>query len=344
MSEKTKIIDSLYKVMCTSTSTTSDSKRKNNDYFKRRVLGFKAEIEFENLLGKYPKIKFLEGGQFISKRLPGDKDSKNSFIYTTVSFDQPELYSRIYTIISNWDEVTNLFFIKIEDSKWKESELVVKKTKKSKKELTKIVLPFYKFYKFNKLTKSFVLDDIQSFDSILNNFGISSKTPSVFNLRKKNQFKYFNQYDLQIIRKNYATRYFLDVILRKAQNRQIIDLDGFIETPKELIMVEIKEKTPITPKKSSKNTINWRYGWDSRRLLWYSYIEKKLNIRVLYNMRQVDTIKSRNFVQWDSVFLDRFLYGVGWSFSRSGGGGGDTLLAPYLFFERLENVLRELYD
>ena len=42
-----QIIDSLYKIMCTSTTTAIDNKVSNNDYFKRRVLGFKAEIEYE---------------------------------------------------------------------------------------------------------------------------------------------------------------------------------------------------------------------------------------------------------------------------------------------------------
>ena len=39
--------------MCTSTTTAIDNKVSNNDYF-RRVLGFKAEIEFEEEL----KIRF----------------------------------------------------------------------------------------------------------------------------------------------------------------------------------------------------------------------------------------------------------------------------------------------
>ena len=47
-----QIIDSLYKIMCTSTTTAIDNNVSNNDYFKRRVLGFKAEIEFEEELKK----------------------------------------------------------------------------------------------------------------------------------------------------------------------------------------------------------------------------------------------------------------------------------------------------
>ena len=41
---KEELIESLYRIICTSTSTVGDSRVENNDYFKRRVLGFKAEI------------------------------------------------------------------------------------------------------------------------------------------------------------------------------------------------------------------------------------------------------------------------------------------------------------
>ena len=58
---KDNLIDSLYKVMCTGTHTATDSKVTNNDYFKRRVLGFRAEIEFEDAIINSSKgFKFLE--------------------------------------------------------------------------------------------------------------------------------------------------------------------------------------------------------------------------------------------------------------------------------------------
>ena len=94
---KTAIIDSLYKIMCSATSTVGDSRVENNDYFKRRVLGFRAEIEFENLIQKHQSVKFLEGGQFISKKLSGSVNDKNNFIYTTFSFDEQSDYVDVYT-------------------------------------------------------------------------------------------------------------------------------------------------------------------------------------------------------------------------------------------------------
>jgi hypothetical protein len=129
--------------------------------------------------------------------------------------------------------------------------------------------------------------------------------------------------------------------MRQAQGRQIIDLDGFIIKNDKIMLVEIKEKSPIIGK-DPVNLVDWRYGWDSRRILWYLYILKKTKLSVLYNVRQIDNRIDRNFVQWDSIFIDDFLRGTSWSSSRGGGGGEDTLLAPYLFFHRLEDILTKL--
>ena len=65
-----EIIASLQIIMSTATKSRDDKKVKDNDYFKRRVLGFKAEIEFEKFINLEFKntIEFLEGGQFISKK------------------------------------------------------------------------------------------------------------------------------------------------------------------------------------------------------------------------------------------------------------------------------------
>ena len=94
--------------------------------------------------------------------------------------------------------------------------------------------------------------------------------------------------------------------MRQAQGRQIIDLDGFIIKNDKIMLVEIKEKSPIIGK-DPVNLVDWRYGWDSRRILWYLYILKKTKLSVLYNVRQIDNRIDRNFVQWDSIFIDDFL-------------------------------------
>ena len=129
--------------------------------------------------------------------------------------------------------------------------------------------------------------------------------------------------------------------MRQARGRQILDLDGFIIKNKKIILVEIKEKTPNKNKKLNEE-IHWQYGWDSRRLLWYLYLLKKINFTILYNVRQIEEREERKFLQWDSIWINDFLKGVSWSFSRSGGGGEDTLSAPYSYFKNLETILKEI--
>lgn len=336
---KKDLIESLYKIMCSATSTAGDSRVTNNDYFKRRVLGFKAEIEFENLIKKYQSIRFLEGGQFISKKLSGSATDKNYFIYTTISEDEPSGYLGVYKIISNWNEVQKLIYIKINEEEWKIEDFETKDSRDSDRKIDKILKPNFTFYLFNKNTLAFEKIEGGDFNIVLDSFSVSDRRPNLFHLRSRNQFDYFDEYETNVLKKIYATRYFLDVVMRKAQGRQIIDLDGFLSTKDTTILVEIKEKSPIM---DSTDEQKWQYGWDSRRILWYLYLLDKIKIPVLYNVHQINNRNERFFIQWDSIFINEFLSGVSWSSSRGGGGGEDTLLAPYLFFHRLENILDKL--
>ena len=338
--DKETLIDSLYKVMCSSTSTAADARVSNNDYFKRRVLGFRAEIGFENELNNFQELSFLEGGQLISTKLSGLSDDRNNFIYVTLSTDAEAGYKNIYKIISDWPEVEELIYIKILPSEWETETFQIREVASGPKIERSIYKPNYEFYTYNKISDLFELYRPNDFSCILNRFETATRSPSIYPLRKRDQFDYFNDYDLNVLKKIYANRYFLDLIMRKARGRQIIDLDGIIDNGDSLTVVEIKEKSPI--KKDEQDSNTWQYGWDSRRILWYLYLQNKIQLKVLYNVRQIDNREERNFIQWDSIYMDEFLEGVSWSNSRSGGGGEDTLLAPYSFFTRLESKLRNL--
>jgi len=335
-----EIIASLQIIMSTATKSRDDKKVNDNDYFKRRVLGFKAEIEFEKFINLEFKntIEFLEGGQFISKKISGQKNDNNSFIYTTIDNRDPEKYIEIYKQISKWNEVKSLYFIKLNENDWNEEPFTAKDN--DKKEIkTNILKPNFDFYVFQE--DKFITSKVQDFKIILDNFEKPEKKSSIYKLRGEEKFKYFLEYENTTLKKIYATRYFLDHILRQARGRQILDLDGFIVKNNKIILVEIKEKTPNKNKKLNEE-IYWQYGWDSRRLLWYLYLLKKINFTILYNVRQIEDREQRKFLQWDSIWIDDFLKGVSWSFSRGGGGGEDTLSAPYSYFKNLEKILEKL--
>lgn len=332
MNQQDLIIDSLYKIICTATSPVGDSRVDNNDYFKRRVLGFKAEIEFEKLLSKNSK-EFFDGGQFLSIPIDGSTEKKNSFLYTTISHDDPTRYKEIYEKISKWEEVKDLVFIRINSFNGTE-ELTVKEN--GVKFQSTIIVPEFTFFIFNRVDNNFTPAVTQGFPLILENFITPEREPAVFGLRKREQFEYFKDYDIKALQNIYANRYFLDVILRRAKGRGIIDIDGFIKIGEEIVIVEIKEKSPIT---NTDDTLKWHFGWDSRRILWYLYINKALEMKVLYNVREINDRTSRKFIKWNSIFLSDFLKGASWGKGRPGGGGEDTMLAPYLYFRNIENIL-----
>ena len=108
-----------------------------------------------------------------------------------------------------------------------------------------------------------------------------------------------------------------------------------------MVIIELKEKTPIkTEGKKELSKKDWKYGWDTRRLSWYQFLEKQLGMTTLYIVRQIETIKEREFNQWDTISLNDFMLNGSWENSVSGGSGtGDTILASYSKFKSLENYL-----
>ena len=171
----------------------------------------------------------------------------------------------------------------------------------------------------------------------------TSTTTAIDNKISNND--YFKNYDLATLKKIYAERYFLD----KKKNEDVIvntiDLDGFIIKKEKTFIVEIKEKTPIKPEniKSMSNKQFWSYGWDTRRILWYSEVQKKTGFEIFYIVRQIENRKDRKFIQWDGISLNDYLKGISWSNSTGGGGGGDTLTVPYNHFLSLQKLLDKTY-
>ena len=337
---KDQIIDSLYKIMCTSTTTAVDNKVSNNDYFKRRVLGFKAEIEFEQELKK-TNFCFHKGGILLSPRLDGSKDMKNKFAYITIDSLSQNEYSDIYKKISIWDEIKILYYAKLNFENWEEEDYGVKEKKGGKPILKKILVPSYKLFKFDRNSNSFKESSENDFSNILKIGSKRTKKSSKYHLRKREHFDYFRKYDLETLKNIYAVRYFLDKKKNEGVIVNTIDLDGFITQKNQTFIIEIKEKTPIKPKAKKKfnNLQLWSYGWDTRRILWYSEVQIKTGFEILYIVRQIKNREDRKFIQWDAISLNDFLRGVSWSNSRGGGGGGDTLTVPYSHFSQLENLL-----
>ena len=335
--EKKKIIDSFRKVYSTATTTAGDPKIPDNDYFKRRLKGFKAESEFQKYIKEINKnIDFFEGGQFISKKIEKDRiKEKNEFIYTTFDTIEVEKYIKIYSQISKWESVTHCYYIKILLDNWINKDFLVAGNKNDN-----ILEPQFEYYLFDKKKLKFTKLDTNNFNIILNHFDKAERSPNKFKLREPKKFEFLYEYELDELKKIYSTRYFMDHISRFVK-KNLIDFDGFVVKNEKMLLVEIKEKFPDKGKKGTDDQKKWIYGWDTRRLIWYNYISQKLDLEVLYAIKQVVSKKNRMFLQWDYILLSEFLKGVSWSFSTGGGGNEDTLSVPYLHFRRLDSFLNK---
>ncbi|MFH1694415.1 MAG: hypothetical protein ABH880_01515 [Patescibacteria group bacterium] len=326
----------------TATTTAGDPKVFDNAYFKRRILGFRSEMEFEAAMQARDDIEFFEGGQFfITDKLQSDHYTR-TFVYTTISDSDPESYKEIYTKIASWKEMSFLYFARPSQDNWNETSIMVKKEKGGEKIEGTILRPNFKLYKFNKEGGDFEeIDGGESgFDEMLNHFEKPQRDPNVYHLRARELFDYFSEYDLEVLKKVYATRYLMDVVMRKAKGKITIDVDGFIKKDDRYYMIETKEKSPIVDTKGDQN--KWKFGWDTRRVLWYLHMEPKVEIGIIYVIREIDNRTDRNFQQWLAIKLDDFLKISSWGNIVGGGGGEDTVTAPYIHFQKLEDLIGSL--
>ena len=78
-----------------------------------------------------------------------------------------------------------------------------------KKEETNILVPAYEHYDFDN-ESGFVKTNANDFSSILSIGRERKVNASRFKLRKREQFDYFEEYELDTLKKIYANRYFVD--------------------------------------------------------------------------------------------------------------------------------------
>ena len=112
----------------------------------------------------------------------------------------------------------------------------------------------------------------------------------------------------------------------------MIDFDGIIERTDQFWLVESKEKD------AGGNEGEPYFGWDSRRLAWYLYLQNCCGLKTLYIIRQVNNQEERRFVDWKYITLDDFAVSASWLSERGGGGGSGTITAPLTAFNRLNDL------
>jgi hypothetical protein len=296
----------------------------NNRLYGARITGFKNEIEFARL-AEGRKMRILEGGQFLFSRKNRSTSTENSLIYITISDGNKEDYLDFYKRLANLGEISRLFFVEIgKFDEWGKTKFFVKDTHKKRVE-EEILGPKLTVFEFEKDTWK-----TSSFDMIKEN--LVERKLRVAALKSDARFSYMNSYKGEEISKIYCNRYVLDVELSK-YNKGMIDLDHIHPDSGNFTLIETKEKDPMKDKKAPTDQKKWEFGWDSRRFGWYLYLKHKLGFDVWYVISEIEEQKSRRFLGWKKIDMDKFCKCASWLSERSGGGGGGTISAPYTAFE-----------
>ena len=122
-----------------------------------------------------------------------------------------------------------------------------------------------------------------------------------------------------------------------------MDFDSIIFENEEYIAIESKEKDPMGKwvKKKVKgeekeiheqDENKWAFGWDTRRFAWYRFLNHTTGINTWFLVREVDHQKTRNFVKWKKIDLEKFANCAVWHFERQA-GRGSTIEVSYSAFE-----------
>ena len=175
----------------------------------------------KSFVGNTNNFKFIEGGMLFSSKLDGTVGMKNQFQYITFDDKPAESYAEIYKKIASWDEVKSLVYAQIIFEDWGTEDFVVKENDKEK-----IRTSLNQNINFLNLTvaNSFTEFNVDNLTDILEvGRDKVNKKPSKFKLRKE-QFEYFNEYDLQSDKKIYANRYFID-FKKRFKVANMIDFD-----------------------------------------------------------------------------------------------------------------------
>ena len=112
----------------------------------------------------------------------------------------------------------------------------------------------------------------------------------------------------------------------------MIDFDGITRRNNEFWLLESKEKDPGGDEDTQY------FGWDSRRLAWYLYLQNCCGLQTIYIIRQVNNQEERQFVDWKYITLNDFAASASWLSESGGGGGSGTITAPLAAFKRLDDL------
>lgn len=325
---KDEIIDDLYKMMT--------SENQTERFYRSKCRGYAAELQFPALC-KNKNLEILDGGMFLFR-----KSLTNFAIYITVSNDDRQKYLDFYDQISKVSVVKKLFFVNVTGWNDEMTTITIKTDPVLKVDPTTLDDPKPKLLNPNDSTKQKKIEveihtpkfEIFEYDSgkwkksdasTIQTLIGEKNTPSV-GAKKESWLDFMKTYPVDDVACVYANRFFLDVTLA-GLSKGMSDLDLILKMDGKYAVVELKGKVPIKDDVNPSDTSLWSFGWDTRRIAWFLYMKKEIQIDIWYVVSQIDNMRHRNIVSWKWMDIDHFCDCTSW-----GNEMGTTITAPYTEF------------
>jgi len=221
-----------------------------------------------------------------------------------------------------------------------------------KKEIKRPEILSVKYEVYDKHFSHIVTVDWENFQSL----GMS---PFNFNFTQRSRFFKYDQnyvnnivsrekdsFEIDFLQTLYAKRFFFNYILSAFTFFETgIDIDAILIFNNKKFIIEIKEKFPI-PQTNE-------FGWDAHRIVPYFFLQKEMEAKIIYCIREVISEVDRSFKDWKLIDLDNFLLYANYAAAIAGGAGafgykGTTTLqvSADLFYslshESLRNILNKI--
>lgn len=323
---KEKLISNIYNLIYNNIYCSNhDSERWRGiaiNGYQKRIIGFKAEIEFQELMQQKEAILF-DGGHLLST--VNKNRCYDSALYFTVTKDEPDKYIDLYNFLSkigfekmyllNYSYSSNIDL-------WSKTDIL--------NIGVEILHPQFSVFRFDN--GSFLEDTMVNFsDNYQSNNrnyrGAYDKHKSL----KEFTYHILSKYNVDSLIQILADRYIFDGVIGFKKTKGIpSDIDCILKNSKGFFLFEIKEK-------DKSKTPPQGFGMDVVRRDDIIYLMNKLSSNnFFYIVKEIDNQKNRRFIDWKYINMRDFyeettdsriiMGGYGMSTMATGNA---TVVAPY---------------
>lgn len=331
MNSKNEIIESIHNPLYFNIYCPDKNPERGWQGYKNRVIGFRSEIDFlVNSMQWFPDSNYtpFDGGYII----PRHKSPEN--IYITISPDQPDSYTELYSKMLNHN-MKKMFFIHYS------MEEIISTSRRTDISCVgvPVISPAMKVYEYDHENRIFKSCGTDYYGFVDQYFKIRKPVKACYSLEDPDYiYKMLGEYDIKFLSTILANRYFFDGVIGLKYSKGIsCDIDAIIKRleDNEYRIYEIKEK-------DLSKTPPFGFGMDLRRAEDLTALSISTGIPAIYVVKHIENQITRKCTGWKWIRMDDFM-----KFSSPAHHGGigmatviskrpETLVAPEKFFKPLK--------